>query len=34
LLEARVVIASYNQYIGSFLPSLFGWLALPNFTRA
>src|ERR1019366_5896968 len=26
LLEGRVIIASYNQHIGSFLPSLFGWL--------
>jgi hypothetical protein len=22
-----VIIASYNQHIGSFLPSLFGWFA-------
>jgi hypothetical protein len=28
-----VVIASYNLHIGSFLPSLFGWLAPPKFTR-
>src|SRR6202051_4515126 len=27
LLEGRVIIASYNQHIGSFLPSLFGWFA-------
>src|SRR5437867_4029166 len=33
LLKGRVVIASYNQHIGSFLPSLFGWFAPPKFTR-
>src|SRR5438132_789931 len=33
LLEARVVIASYNQHIGSSLPSLLGWFAPPEFTR-
>src|SRR5713226_10362564 len=32
LLKGRVVIASYNQHIGSFLPSLFGWFAPPKFT--
>src|ERR1035437_1060766 len=26
LLEGRVIIASYDQHNGSFLPSLFGWL--------
>jgi hypothetical protein len=33
LLEGRVIIASYNQHVGSFLPSL--WLAsATKFTRA
>src|SRR5450432_4562826 len=32
-LKGRVVITSYNQHIGSFLPSLFGWFAPPKFTR-
>src|SRR6202035_3525076 len=27
VLVGRVIIASYNQHIGSFLPSLFGWFA-------
>src|ERR1700722_14076996 len=34
LLKARVVIASYNQHIGSFSPEPFGWLVPPKFPRA
>src|SRR6476661_7626196 len=30
LLEARVIIASYNQHIGSFSPGPFGWFAPPS----
>src|SRR5246127_3511253 len=30
LLEARVIIASYNQHIGSFSPGPFGWLPPPS----
>src|SRR5580700_3783941 len=30
LLKARVVIASYNQHIGSFSPEPSGWLAPPS----
>src|ERR1700730_10802038 len=30
LLEGRVVIASYNQHIGSFSPGPFGWFAPPS----
>jgi hypothetical protein len=33
LLKARVVIASYNQHIGSFSPEPFGWFAPPKLTR-
>src|ERR1700687_4790435 len=34
LLEARVVIASYNDHCSApCLPSLFGWFAPPKFTR-
>src|ERR1019366_2081519 len=34
LLEARVVIASYNHHCSApCLPSLFGWFAPPKFTR-
>src|SRR5207249_7726225 len=33
LLEARVIVTTYNDHVGSFLPSL-GWLAPPKFTRA
>src|SRR6266481_2521523 len=34
LLKARVVIASYNQHIGSFSPEPFGWLAPPSLLGA
>jgi hypothetical protein len=29
-LEVRVIIAFYNQHIGSFSPGPFGWLAPPS----
>src|SRR5258708_34680073 len=34
LLKARVVIASYNQHIGSFSPEPSGWLAPPSLLGA
>src|SRR4029077_1259596 len=33
LLKARVVIASYNQHIGSLSPEPFGWASTTKFTR-
>jgi len=34
LLEARVIIASYNDHVGSFLPEPFWLVRATKFTRA
>src|SRR6266568_1030267 len=34
LLKARMVIAPYNQHIGSFSPEPFGWFAPPSLLGA